>query len=150
MTRTLAILGLLAALGALPASASAGTYEVAACNAAPGALNNSWTWGTTDPAEPPHYAEHVTCPFSDPEGMGGTFDQEGGLSTTDALGLSTGAAPGTTAGWTFTAPTGTTVSAIDYERYLGQENDTSNSWAPALRADGRSHAPAGDQPGRGQ
>jgi len=128
--------GLLAALGSLPTSASAGTYEVAACSAAPEAVNNSWTWATTDPAEPSHYAEHATCPFSDPEGTGGTIDQKGGLATTDALGLSNGAAPGTSAGWTFTAPAGTTVSAINYERYLGKENDTSNTWSPALRADG--------------
>jgi len=34
------------------------------------------------------------------------------------------------------------VAAINYERYLGHENDTSNAWSPALRADGNM---AGDE-----
>ena len=123
--------------GVLPAAAPAaiGSYEVSACNYAPGAVNNSWAWATTDPSQPSHYAEHANCPYR-LGGSGGTADQEGGLSTTDALGLVSGAPPGTGAGWTFTAPTDTTIAAIAYERYLGHENDTSNSWSPALRADG--------------
>ena len=40
------------------------------------------------------------------------------------------------ASWTFTAPTGTTITAIQYARYLGHYQDTSNYWSPALRADG--------------
>jgi Bacterial Ig-like domain len=135
--RRLAIVGLLSVLGVAPACASASrTYEVTACNSAPEAVNNSWTWGTTDASQPSHYAEHATCPYRSPGGTGGKTDQEGGLSTTDALGLATGAPPSTSASWTFTAPAGTTVAAINYERYLGHENDTSNSWSPALRADG--------------
>ncbi|HEV3072152.1 MAG TPA: Ig-like domain-containing protein [Solirubrobacteraceae bacterium] len=137
MRRHLAIVGLLSLLGVAPARASASrTYEVTACNSAPEAVNNSWTWGTTDSSQPSHYAEHATCPYRSPGGTGGKTDQQGGLSTTDALGLTTGAPPGTSAGWTFTAPAGTTVAAINYERYLGHENDTSNSWSPALRTDG--------------
>jgi hypothetical protein len=135
--RHLAIAGLLFLLAATPPCATAsGTYQVPACNNAPEAVNNSWTWGTTDSSPSSHYAEHTTCPFHSPEGTGGTVDQEGGLSTTDALGLATGAPPGTSAGWSFTAPAGTTVQAITYERYLGHETDTSNTWSPALRADG--------------
>jgi Subtilase family len=135
--RRLMFLGLLTLLGASPACASAsGNYEVTACNNTPEAVNNSWSWSTTDASQPSHYAEHATCPYRSPEGSGGTVDQEGGLSTTDALGLATGAPPGTSAEWTFTAPAGTTIAAINYERYLGHENDTSNYWSPALRADG--------------
>ena len=67
---------------------------------------------------------------------GGRSDQEGGLSTTDALGLSSGAPPGTSAGWTFTAAAGTTVTGITYERYIGHESDPDNYWTPALRANG--------------
>lgn len=132
------IIGALALLaGLLPTSASAatGSYEVSACNYAPEAVNNSWVWSTTDSSQPSHYAEHANCPYR-LGGTGGTTDQEGGLSTTDALGLTSGAPPGTSAGWTFTAPAGTTIAAINYERYLGHENDTSNSWSPALRAEG--------------
>ncbi len=121
---------------ASPAPAlAAGSYQVGACNFAPEAANNSWTWATNDPAEPSHYAEHVNCPYR-LGGSGGTADQEGGLSTTDALGLSSDAAPGTSADWTFTAPAGTTITGLTYERYIGHSLDPKNSWSPALRADG--------------
>jgi hypothetical protein len=113
---------------------AAGTYQVSACNSAPEAQNNSWAWATNDPAVPSHYAEHSSCPYR-LGGGGGKADQEGGLSTTDALGLSSGATPGTGAGW-FTAPSGTTISGLTYERYIGQVFDPHNSWSPALRADG--------------
>jgi hypothetical protein len=126
---------ILAILCALAPSALAKTYEVSACNYAPEAANNSWVWSTNDPAEPAHYASHTNCPYR-LGGSGGKTDQEGGLSTTDALGLSNGAQPGTNAGWTFTTPTGTTITAINYERYIGHIFDSSNDWSPALRADG--------------
>jgi hypothetical protein len=113
----------------------AGTYQVNACNYAPEGANHSWTWSRTDPSQPDHYAEHTNCP--DRSGSnGGTSDQEGGLSTTDALGLSSGAPPETSAGWSFTAPPATTITGIEYERYIGHIYDSNNYWAPALRADG--------------
>ena len=108
---------------------------MSACNFAPEAANNSWAWATNDPAQPAHYAEHVNCPYR-LGGAGGKADQEGGLSTTDALGLSSGAAPGTSAGWTFTAPVGTTITGLTYERYIGHQFDLRQLWSPALRADG--------------
>ena len=115
--------------------AVAGSYQVTTCNAAPEAGNNSWTWSTTDPSQPAHFAEHVSCPDRI-GGSGGLSDQEGGLSTTDALKLSNGAPPGTSAGWTFTAPIGTTIAGLKYERYIGHTIDPDNSWSPALRVDG--------------
>jgi hypothetical protein len=123
--------------GAPTASAtpSAGTYEVTACNAAPEGRNNSWSWSSTDLASPDHYAEHSSCPYTS-GGTGGTTDQESGLSTTDMLGLSDGAGAATSAAWTFTAPEGTSISAITYERYLGHRQDSQNDWSPGLRADG--------------
>lgn len=114
---------------------AAGSYQVSACNFAPEAANNSWAWVTTDPAEPSHYAEHVNCPYR-LGGSGGKADQEGGLSTTDALELKNGATPGTGAGWAFVAPAGTTITGITYERYIGHQLDPFNDWSPALRADG--------------
>ena len=120
---------------AVERAGNADSYEVSACNYAPEAVNNSWVWATTDPSHPDHYAEHANCPYR-LGGNGGAADQEGGLSTTDALGLSSGAAPGTSAGWTFTAPVGTTITAINYERYIGHQLDPFNDWSPALRADG--------------
>jgi len=117
------------------AGATAGSYQVSACNLTPEAVNNSWTWTTTDPSVPSHYAEHANCPYRI-GGTGGAADQEGGLSTTDGLGLSSGAHPGTSAGWTFTTPTGTTITGITYERNIGHQFDGFNDWSPALRADG--------------
>ncbi len=128
------VLGSLAGLSPPSALATAGSYEVSACNYAPEAVNNSWTWATTDPSQPSHFAEHANCPYEHGS-TGGSVDQEGGLSTTDALGLSSGAPPGTSAGWTFTAPTGTTITGITYERYIGHQSDPDNYWSPALRAD---------------
>jgi hypothetical protein len=116
------------------AVAGGGSYQVSACNYAPAAVNNSWTWSTSDSSHPPHYAEHADCPYLVKSSE--KANEEGGLSTTDELGLHSGATPETGAGWTFTAPPGTTISGITYERYLGHENDTSNTWSPALRADG--------------
>lgn len=133
--RTIAVmLAVVAWVSPTPAFA-AGSYQVSACNFAPEAANNSWTWASNDPAQPSHYAEHVNCPYR-LGGSGGKEDQEGGLSTTDALGLSNGATPGTSAGWTFAAPAGTTITGLAYERYIGQVFDPKNSWSPALRADG--------------
>ena len=116
-------------------TAFADTYQVSACNYAPEAANNSWEWSTTDTSQPAHYAKHTNCPDRT-GGIGGTSDQEGGLSTTDALGLSDGAPPATSAGWRTTAPTGTTIVGLEYERYIGHIYDSNNYWAPALRADG--------------
>ena len=129
------LLGSFAGLHPSVALARTGSYEVSACNYAPEAVNNSWTWATTDPSQPDHYAEHANCPYR-LGGAGGAVDQEGGLSTTDAFGLSSGAPPGTSAGWAFTAPAGTTIAGITYERYIGHMIDPDNYWSPALRADG--------------
>lgn len=121
---------------ASPAPAlAAGSYQVSACNFALEAANNSWTWATNDPAQPSHYAEHVNCPYR-LGGSGSKADQEGGLSTTDGLDLLSDAAPGTSAGWTFTAPAGTVITGLAYERYIGHSLDPKNSWSPALRVDG--------------
>lgn len=129
------VLGGLVSLSPSSALGTTGSYEVNACNYAPEAVNNSWTWATTDPSQLSHFAEHSNCPYRI-GGTGGTADQEGGLSTTDALGLSNGASPGTSAAWTFTAPASTTITAITYERYIGHQLDPFNEWSPALRADG--------------
>lgn len=122
-------------LGPETSLALAGSYQVTTCNAAPEAGNNSWTWNTTDPSQPDHFVEHASCPDRI-GGSGGPSDQEGGLSTTDALGLSNGAPPGTSAGWTFTAPAGATITGATLERFIGHQFDGFNDWSPAIRADG--------------
>jgi hypothetical protein len=58
------------------AGATAGSYQVSACNLTPEAVNNSWTWVMNDPSQPSHYAEHANCPYRI-GGTGGTADQEG-------------------------------------------------------------------------
>lgn len=130
--RALTIIASLAILSPATAAGAPGTYKVTTCNAAPSGENNSWTWSTDDTA---HYEDHTHCPY--PLGdSGGTIDKESGLSSTGHLGATLGAQPESHAGWVFTAPPNTTISGITYERYLGHENDTSNTWSPALRADG--------------
>jgi hypothetical protein len=135
---TLPLAGLLLCLAALlppSALATVGSYEVQACNAAPAGANHSWVWSSTDTSTSDHFTRHETCPY--PTGSnGGKTDQESGLATTDTLGLSDGAPPNTSAAWTFTAPAGTTIAGITYERYLGHMYDAVNDWVPALRADG--------------
>jgi hypothetical protein len=133
----LVLLAALLAAAVLPqvAAAAPGSYQVPVCDSAPGGVNNSWVWATTDTSPTPHYAEHSSCPYT-LGGTGGTRDQESGLSTTDALELHDGAPPQTSAAWTTTAPQGTTFTGITYEPYIGHEIDPFNDWSPALRADG--------------
>jgi hypothetical protein len=132
----IAVLGPVVVAGtvASDAAAASGSYQVSACNYAPADVNNSWTWSTTDASDPSHYAEHTNCSYR----VTGSerANQEGGLSTTDELGLASGAPPEASAGWIFTAPAGTTITGITYERDIGHMSDPNNSWSPALRADG--------------
>lgn len=116
--------------------ARAGTFDVVACNYAPEGMNHSWTWSTNDASQPSHYARYETCPYR-LGGTGGRTDQEAGLSTTDALGLSSGAAPGTIAGWSIEAAEDETITGLSYERYIGHQLDPYNDWSPALRVDGK-------------
>jgi hypothetical protein len=140
ITTALVAVALIASPALAPTSSSAiGSYQVPACNDAPEAVNNSWSWSTTDLSEPDHFAAHASCPDR-VGGSGGLSDQEDGLSTTDALGLSSGAPPGTRAGWTFTAPSGTTIAGLSYGRYIGHAIDPNNSWSPAMRVDGQTLA----------
>jgi hypothetical protein len=131
----LAIPGLQLLALLLASAATASTYKIPACNNAPGKVNNAWVWSTNDIGPPSHFAEHANCPYR-LGATGGNIDKEGGLSTTDELGLHDGAQPGTTAGWTTTAPPGTEITGLEYEPYIGHEIDPSNDWSPALRADG--------------
>lgn len=116
------------------AHAATGSYQVLACNAAPEGANNSWVWSEHDPSATSHYSRYEACPYLSDTGE--PANQESGLSTTDTLGLKEGAPPGSYAGWTFTAPAGTMITGITYERFLGHRLDPYNDWAPALRADG--------------
>lgn len=94
----------------LPAAASAGTFDVTACGAAPGNVNHSWTATNTSPAT---LQTTSVCPPSGPYG---------GLAATDVL-QSAGAPDGASALWTFTAPPGTTITRFRYDRFVGKSGD---------------------------
>lgn len=125
MRRLVPLLAAAAAFMAVAASSSqAGTYAVTACNAAPGKVNHSWTASSTTT----HVATSQTCPSA------GTAS---GILTQDVL-LTQDTQPGDGAQWTFAAPSGTTISAINYDRYAYLDGD--DGWAPGLRlADGTSY-----------
>jgi len=105
------------------APAEAGTYDVTTCAAAYGDVNHSWAYATNDPA---HFASGTVCP-----GFGGSGEQ--GLWADDALNLSSGPGGGASSGWTFTAPPGTVITRLRYERTGGEDD---NAWVPGLWIDG--------------
>lgn len=115
---------ILGAAVAGPGIASAATYDVVACQAAAddGFANNSWTAVNTAPT---FFATGTSCPTS-----GG---QLSGINVGERLEVVGFTPNGSGAGMRFTAPEGTTISAITYSRYLGQWSD--NSKVPGLRDD---------------
>lgn len=108
--------------------ASAGTYQVGACNRAPADQNNSWQPFGEDTA---HMLTGHVCPPLHGEGEPAKTT---GLFATDSLTGTGNAASGASAGWRFTAPSGMTIVAVQAERYLGAYGD--NGWLPSLAADG--------------
>ncbi len=106
-------------------AAGAGTYDVATCGAAYANVDHSWAYATNDPG---HFAGGTVCPgFA-------TGGDEQGLWADDALNLPNGPGGGASSGWTFTAPPGTTITRLRYERSAGKVYD--NSWVPGLWIDG--------------
>ena len=93
------------ALAATAVPAQAGTYDVLACDAAPGAVNHSWTYETNDST---HIASSTTCPAS------GDFS---GLLADDKLNTA-GVPAGNYGQWIVRAPSGTTISRIQLRRFL--------------------------------
>lgn len=114
------------------AGATAGTYEVLACGAAPGAVNNSWTATNSSSTS---LVTGTACPAAsgqpaEPIGRPGTVEQ--GLYAADVLGAGADTADGATAGFTFAAPTGTTITRLRARFYGGRRVD----WQTRLLADG--------------
>lgn len=110
----------LATAGAVSA-AQAGTYEVRACDFAPGFANNAWASANDSPST---LDQAQACP------SGG--DPWSGLRSYDALGL-TNTPAGLEAAHQFDAPAGTIIARATLSRWLGK--DTSDSWIPFVRAD---------------
>lgn len=92
-----------------PRTAAAGTYTVDACQAAPDGQNHSWTASNTDPY---HLRVRTDCA---PSGGGLMFSGGDARASMPRIGAELR--------WTFTAPAGTTVSAIDYRRWFGKIDD---------------------------
>jgi hypothetical protein len=124
----LATIAMLCSLLGGASVASAGTYQVAACNRAPADQNNSWQPFDEDTA---HMLTGHACPPLQGEGEPAKAT---GLFATDSLTGTGNAASGASAGWRFTAPAGMTIVAVQAERYLGAYGD--NGWLPSLAADG--------------
>ena len=127
MRPALAAAAILVVLAMAP-GASAGTYTVSACDRALADQNNSWQPFNGDIA---HLATGHVCP---PVAGEGEPAKTTGLFAADILTGTGNAAAGTTAGWRFTAPPGTTIVAFQANRYLGAYGD--NGWVPSLTADG--------------
>lgn len=113
----LAVVAALAVLAATASPSLAGTYAVTACNAAPGNANNAWVPSTTTAG----VTNTATCPSA---------GERSGLLTTTVLG-STAVADTLGGLWTFTAPAGTTIASIAYDRYTGLNNG--DGWNTRLR-----------------
>ena len=133
VSRPVRIAALVAAalvLAVLPSAADAGTYNVTACNDAPGGANNSWVPFNTDTT---HLQTRFSCPYTIDEGQ--QASQENGIATTDILELPNGAQAGAEAGWKFKVPDpkAEEITAISYDRMLSTQDQY---WIPALRANG--------------
>jgi hypothetical protein len=107
-------------------TASAGTYQVGACDRAPAEQNNSWQPFNTDIA---HLVTEDVCP---PSQAGGEKEKATGLYATDSLTGTGNAASGASAGWSFTSPSGMSIVAFQPDRYLGAYGD--HGWIPSITA----------------
>jgi hypothetical protein len=123
---SIALVAVACLAGTAGACASAGTYAVRACADSGTHANHSWTAHNND--EGPGQLETG--------GGCGTTGDYAGLFGRDALTCdSVCALPvvGASAGWRFSAPTGTTVTNLSYSRWLYKADD--DNWDPELLAD---------------
>src|SRR5271163_2825030 len=104
-------------------TASAGTYQVSACAGATPLVNNSWAPFNSDPTQletPAH------CGINE---ITGAKSETSGLAAADVLEPSTQTPQGAVAGWTFSAPSGDTISAIGMNRDLFENSE---GWLPKI------------------
>lgn len=119
---TLAVIGV-----ARPNGAAAQTFDIVSCADSLGAANHSWT----------AYNNHGGPGGMETGNACGSVGSFGGLFVRDALDCAdkcTLPPTDTAAGWRFSVPTGTSISALSYKRWLYKVDD--DNWQPALRADG--------------
>lgn len=107
----------------LPTLASAGSYPVVACDDADeyAYANNSWIYSTDD-------SSRTTQVSSCPSSGSSTYT---GLGVYDTLGATSDSPE---AAWTFTAPSGTTITGVSIDRYLGKF--LGPDWRPYGKYDG--------------
>jgi hypothetical protein len=104
-------------------TASAGSYQVAACAGPTLLIDNSWLAFNNNAA---YLETSANCGSEDvTEGSARTS----GLAAADILQLSTNVPAGAAAGWRFTAPAGDTISAIGIDRDLYEQTD---GWVPMI------------------
>ena len=123
---SVAPLAALAACLALPAAAQAGTYEVVACDAAPGAANAAWS-----AHDDPGTLAATSCPTGS--------DERRGLTVRNLLDEGT-VGRGEGASMTFQVPAGTTLERIGYD-WDGRQADT--DWTVGLVGESRADLIAG-------
>jgi hypothetical protein len=120
-----------ACLTATPCSALAGSYTVSACS--PSTSAGLWVQTNTFPAS---FTTANNC--GGPNGSAiGPLDgsSQGALYAEDILNAPPSVPDGSRAGWTFTAPAGTAITAISYYRSLTAYNQPNVS-AGLVQADG--------------
>jgi hypothetical protein len=121
----LILLGLLLVAAAPSAAAASGTYTVTACSptASPGAWQqiNTFPGGMTS-------GNQCGGPSIGPLNGG----DPGALYGEDLIGSTAHSPSGAQAGWSFTAPAGTTITAVSYYRSLQTENN--GDWVAGLFA----------------
>jgi hypothetical protein len=126
MRRTLLALamGLVASAIVVAGTAFAGSYQVSACAGTTPLVNNSWTPFNSDPTQleiPPAH-----CGINE---ITGAKSETSGLAAADVLEPSAQTPQGAVAGWTFSAPSGDTISAISMNRDLFEDGE---GWLPQI------------------
>lgn len=120
LIRRAAVLAVLAAHSVLPTTTHAGTYEVISCAAAGGA-NHAWQGFNDD-------STTLVVGDSCASVSGGPED---GLFAVDRIPGPPNAPKDRAAGWRFTSPTGTRISRVTAQYYLGQ--NSGGEWSPYIR-----------------
>ncbi len=113
----------LVASATVAGAAFAGSYQVSACAGTTPLINNSWQPFNSDPTQletPAH------CGINE---ITGANSETSGLAAADVLELSTQTPQGAVAGWTFSAPSGDTISAISMNRDLFEDGE---GWLPQI------------------
>jgi hypothetical protein len=124
------VVSVAAGLASLPQTTWAGTFTVSSCDRSTGNVNQAWLASLN--SDPAHLDVAVTCPPL----AGGTLrqQQEQGLWAADHLPSTTNSPDGAQAAWVLTAPAGTSVTHVSYDRFVGSTPEL--GWVSGLWADG--------------